>query len=272
MKMIDLSGKTFGRLTVLSIAENRRGKIFWECECSCGKSGFAISGSNLRTGHTTSCGCYRDEKRRHPHHGGRKSTEYTIWCGIKARCENPKNPAYSRYGGRGIKVHPQWSKDFQSFINDMGARPSLAHSIDRVDNDKNYEPGNCRWATRSEQIRNSKRSASCKEFDHLTKPEMHEDILRLEKALGVSEAENSALRAKNLALIDEVRRLKAERDVWVHNSDQSAECWRNLRAENERMRKALEMSRKELEACGLYPDHPFLKHIDTALAGERGKA
>ncbi len=87
-------------------------------------------------------------------HGMRNEPEYYIWCAMKARCLNPKDPSYDYYGGRGITVCEEWQEDFMSFFDDMGPRPSGKHSLDRVDNNGDYEPGNCKWATKQEQTHN----------------------------------------------------------------------------------------------------------------------
>jgi len=87
-------------------------------------------------------------------HGMTESPEYRIWCGMKDRCGNPQYPKYHRYGGRGIRVCDRWQNSFENFYVDMGQRPSVKFSIDRINNDGNYEPGNCRWATAKEQARN----------------------------------------------------------------------------------------------------------------------
>jgi len=92
-------------------------------------------------------------------HGGTKWPEYAVWNTMNARCTNPKNENYPRYGGRGIRVVPEWADSFARFIADVGRRPSDAHSIDRINNDGNYEPGNVRWATSTEQARNRSDSA-----------------------------------------------------------------------------------------------------------------
>lgn len=114
------------------------------------------SGSNLRHGHTSSCGCRRVAAgKRNRIHGRTDTPEFKIWTGVLTRCENPRCEAYPRYGGRGIEVCERW-QTFENFLADMGPRPSADHSIDRIENDGNYEPGNCRWATDAEQNQNTR--------------------------------------------------------------------------------------------------------------------
>jgi hypothetical protein len=150
----DLLGRKFGRWTVISFAGKRRisgdSRRFWKCRCDCGKEGELLSAA-LLSGKTLSCGCLKTE--RAITHGMTNTKTYRAWCSMMQRCYNQKNVRYGRYGGRGIVVCEEWG-DFRNFYKDMGDKPSPDHSIDRINNDGNYEPGNCRWATRSEQQRN----------------------------------------------------------------------------------------------------------------------
>ena len=152
----NLIGRRFGRLLVServaapsfanpSVRTNR----WWRCLCDCGNQILAPS-ARLRGGTTHSCGCLRRS------HGDWKSREYAIWAGMIQRCENPKDKNYASYGGRGIAVCPEWRQSYARFLADVGPRPGTDYSIDRINNNGDYDPTNVRWATRSEQQRNKR--------------------------------------------------------------------------------------------------------------------
>lgn len=157
----DMTGMRFGKLVVLAwagTAPNRQ--AIWQCQCDCGTK-IVTRGGQLREGKTTSCGCVKREQwKKSVTHGqggpNRITSLYMTWKGMKARCGNPRRPDYERYGGRGIRVCPEWEESFESFAAYMGERPGPEFSIDRIDNDGNYEPGNVRWATPSEQALNKR--------------------------------------------------------------------------------------------------------------------
>ncbi len=158
--VIDLIGKKFGRLTVLQLSEKRKTKhgtaIYWECLCVCGNK-IITSGSSLKSGGTKSCWCLHREIliKRNTSHGKSGLSEYKIWQLIKERTLNKNNPGYENYGGRGIRLCKRWMK-FENFFKDMGPRPSKNHSIDRINNDGDYKPSNCRWADSLQQANNTR--------------------------------------------------------------------------------------------------------------------
>jgi len=151
-------GLKFGRLTVVAYAgsDNHRHSR-WQCSCICGKTTIATS-CNLTSGEVASCGCGEIENRytinlRHGHTRGYQQTpEYYSWLAMFTRCTNPNRREWQNYGGRGIKVCQRWM-DFENFLADMGPRP-VGLSLERMNNDGNYEPGNCKWATAKEQANN----------------------------------------------------------------------------------------------------------------------
>jgi len=161
---IDLTGQVFGRLTVLRKAPpgvKEKGRAAWECLCECGNT-TTVVGRDLRNCKTRSCGCLKKENfpdnHRHGHSQGKRTREYNAWRAMKKRCLNPKSVGFENYGGRGIKIHEPWIHDFQQFLADVGPAPSQKHSIDHIDPNGHYEPGNVRWATRSEQQNNKRNS------------------------------------------------------------------------------------------------------------------
>lgn len=162
---MDISGQRFGRLVVISPAESKGGFTRWECACDCGNSVVTYT-SGLRRGRAQSCGCLKADKTRqrqflHGHCSDDKlSSTYRSWAAMIQRCTNPKHVAFKYYGGRGVSVCQRW-RTFENFLADMGPRIN-GTTIDRVDNGGNYEPGNCRWATNSEQQANRPSMAGIK--------------------------------------------------------------------------------------------------------------
>lgn len=165
--MIDLTGRVFGRLTVVRRDGSYRGQVLWKCSCSCGGAA-SIPGYPLRVGTTKSCGCLRVETAKgmsqgNRTHGSTKTPTYGSWKAMVERCTAIGSKDYPRYGGRGITVCERWLK-FENFIADMGERPE-GKTLDRFPKqDGNYEPGNCRWATPQQQADN-RRTTKVIEFN-----------------------------------------------------------------------------------------------------------
>lgn len=157
----DISGNRYGRAVVISYSHYERSNAHWNCVCDCGNQ-FVTTGKGLRQGSTQSCGCLAKERRAaatskaKTTHGatkaGRDRRTYRIWTNMKSRCSNPKFDSYKWYGGRGIKVCERWGS-YENFVADMGEAPS-GMTIDRQDSDGDYGPGNCKWATWTDQQNN----------------------------------------------------------------------------------------------------------------------
>lgn len=169
-KFIDLTGKRYGELVCLrhiSAGKEGRRRSSWVCLCDCGRESVVFA-SGLTLGKVKSCGCKTLEKLKgmseaNVTHGMSKSPEFRAWTNIKRRCTKVNNPNYKDYGGRGITMAPCWLNSFENFYAYVGNRPTPQHSIERIKNDGNYEPGNVKWATISEQSRN-KRSTRYVEY------------------------------------------------------------------------------------------------------------
>lgn len=159
-KILDLVGKKYGRLTVLEYGElDNRGKSIWKCRCECGSIG-VFRGTHLISGHTTSCGCYNTDKikERVTTHGMSKTRLYNVWKGMLKRCYYDNATGYEHYGEKGIRVCDEWFEfeKFREWANTNGYADDL--TIDRIDNDKNYTPDNCRWVDMGAQLRNTSRN------------------------------------------------------------------------------------------------------------------
>lgn len=157
----DITGHRFGRLTVLSLAgQARDGRFRWLCQCDCGNRTI-VRGPKLRGKRTRSCGCLKLDRNadKNPNfkHGRSRSIEHRCWVAIIQRCTNSNAKAYKWYGARGIKVCKRWLSSFENFFLDMGPRPKGRYSIERINNDSNYKPSNCKWIPANEQQKNRRK-------------------------------------------------------------------------------------------------------------------
>lgn len=157
---VELSGQRLGRFTVIRFQRDADDRKAWLCRCECGNEKI-VRQSALLLGRTRSCGCLQKQVVAELRRQAKWSDENRFkvrraWCGIVERCTDPACHAWHNYGGRGITLHPEWLEDFEAFYAYLGQAPTPLHTVERINNDGNYVPGNVRWATRTEQCRNKR--------------------------------------------------------------------------------------------------------------------
>ena len=212
----DMVGRKFNALTILKKLNYANNQSFWLCQCDCGKK-VEVRGGNLISGNTRSCGC-----RRGKSHGLSSSPEYQSWSCMKARCLNRNNKSYEYYGGRGITVCPQWINSFEQFYLDVGSKPDPTFSLDRIDSNGHYEPGNVRWASPQEQWDNRKQiNLTMKSYQYETAKEYRaEEISVVDAKIDCSLELNAAIGKLTKSILDnkslaEVKRSLISSQKWL---------------------------------------------------------
>lgn len=207
-RYVDRTGQRLGRLIISEFVGYRtsgRGvrRAMWRCVCDCGGE-TTISSKTIAAKSAKSCGCLQKEtvSRATTTHGKSRTRLYKVWTAMKSRCHHEGDPQYHHYGGRGIHVCDRWRQSFENFEHDVGERPSSKHSLDRIDNDKGYEPGNIRWATARQQLLNRRKSIkyeyegemlSCREISERSGMKYMTLHQRLKKGMTAYEAVNTPL-------------------------------------------------------------------------------
>lgn len=212
----DRKGEIFGRLTVIELSKKSKPKkIYWKCLCQCGNIIDVLSNS-LISGNTKSCGCLRSElvSNKYSTHKKSTSSEYYTYYSMISRCYNKNNNVYQYYGGRGIKVCDRWLKSFENFYKDMGDKPSPKHSIDRINNNGDYEPNNCKWATQSEQTINSR---------HVLGQSGYRYIHNIGKGYRVELTREGNVRRS--LVIRDIKNAVKIRDEWVREYEENKNTW-----------------------------------------------
>lgn len=155
-RAVNIVNQKFGRLLALGpVGRGNDGGILWHCRCDCGAEPI-VAGAHLRSGHSTSCGCYQSDvtTKRSTSHGMSRTKEYQAWLSMVKRCTNPNDSYYADYGGRGITVCDEWRSNFVAFYDHIGKMSFEGATVDRIDNELGYIPGNVKWSTQKEQARN----------------------------------------------------------------------------------------------------------------------